>query len=313
MPTDALEQFAGLFTGGTSIVFAAAFGIAAQILQKVGMPLFGILAGLSLILTAIRIPLEKDTPHEVIGELVERILEIGFFLFLLTEYQWIIGGGVKPLFDQIASIVNGDGALAGFKNIVTIGVAILGGVSKLFEGLGIVGAILALLQNLIAIILMVVSGLLTLFAAAVYVVIFFVADVLVAIAIALGPFFIALGVLHYTRSNFESWFNFLVNGFMYKVVGGTMVTLIGGMTQKVMAIIVGRPDDWTGSTSAAIAALLFSIAIIYLMRSVPDIASGLMRGVTAAGRNEAGAPQKVTTKFITKKIAQWREKAGGES
>jgi len=266
----------------TPATIAAAFEIAQNVSAKVGMPLFGGLAALTVTLMAIRIPLEKDSPQEVIGELINGILRVGLFLFFMQQYRYVVGDGVHSLFQSLAVAVGGGAPVAGFRTLTGMLTAVGAGISKQIAGMGFLEAADFIFNNALNFLLLAFASIVNAIAAGMYIIMFYVGDILAAVAVGLGPFFIAFGVFHYTSKIFESWLDFLMQALMYKVVAAVLVFLISKLIASFVTKIT-TPGVPIVSSEGAFAVLMVSLGTAYLMHSVPSIASGLMRGSASAG------------------------------
>ncbi|MBC3871413.1 type IV secretion system protein [Undibacterium oligocarboniphilum] len=113
-----------------------------------------------------------------------------------------------------------------------------------------------------------------------------IGNVLMAIAFALGPLFIAMGVWSVTKPFFDKWLNFMIIAAFYQIVGAVMMGLI-----VQSAIMPTGATDSSVSSSAYIMYATFSMVVLaYLASMIPEIVNALLPGsIGSISRGVAGA------------------------
>lgn len=252
---------------------------------------FGAFAALASAVKGVKILLEViegESAGESLAELIELILVIGIFLFLLQNYGWIFADSLRSLFDAMGAAM-GFGAGLGDP---TAGLKALYGSIKSAHNLMFnpedawYTLIAKFVANGLAGVVLYVALLTILAAMVVYIAIYLMGDALAGVALAVGPFFIALGVWEVTRGWFRNWLEFLVLSFSYKVVASTLTLLLArafqGQVDELVAAIgyTGAGEGGMAMLSiglAAKAAILASV-ICLLLLAAPSIAHGIARG-----------------------------------
>lgn len=289
-------NFDGVLEAGGTLIDAGA-GIAASMLSS-GFPLkvFGALVALVGAVTGIKILLEIIEGEGFGGaleELIKLILSAGIFLFLLNNYELVFKTSLKSLFDGIAAAGGfGKGAgdlLGGFQKIM----GSIGGAFKVIfpESASWFTLIGLFFYHLLAVVIFLAAILVIVAAMAGYVIVYVMGDALAAIALALGPFFVALGVWEVTRGWFRNWVEFLATAFMYKVVASVIVLLVGmGFADQLSKIAESAQSSINGEPVTAMMSLLLSVksvvlagVVLFLMLQAPQIAHGIMRGGMSVG------------------------------
>lgn len=108
--------------------------------------------------------------------------------------------------------------------------------------------------------------------------------VVIGIAVALGPLFVATLASSWTRRWFSQWINFLVNGAMLTGLVVVVLMLVTGF----ITLNVGAPSSGYLSGEALMLALL-AAGMGKIFSAIPSMADGLFPGRTSAGSASAGA------------------------
>lgn len=136
--------------------------------------------------------------------------------------------------------------------------------------------IMSLVMGLITILLLMVSVFFTL-------IYLNIGNVLMAIALALGPIFVACGVWKVTKTFFDKWLHFVLIAGMYQVVATVLIVLVSKNNFLPVAT-----DASAYESMANLIIVLFKIATVAYMSSfIPDIVNGLLPGAIG-GMGHAG-------------------------
>ncbi len=121
--------------------------------------------------------------------------------------------------------------------------------------------------------------------------------VMVGIAIAVGPLFVACAVCKWSRGWFDSWLKFLLGASAYQMVASIVLSLVSGMVTSIQSQIqTTNPSTSNSSAGVSIAGLLGLLGLTWVMghlfREIPQIAAGLFGGgaVKAPDRLFGGQP-----------------------
>lgn len=150
----------------------------------------------------------------------------------------------------------------------------------------------ALTNNVGYLIMSVIMGILAILAAIValfFIMIYLnIGNVLMAIAFALGPVFIACGVWKVTRPFFEKWFNFLLIAGMYEVISSLLIALIAKTSLLPQSALASKFEG-----TAYVFSALFSMATLaFLATMIPEIVNALMPGQIGGMSSAGGAAAK---------------------
>ncbi|WP_321816705.1 MULTISPECIES: type IV secretion system protein [unclassified Paraburkholderia] len=120
--------------------------------------------------------------------------------------------------------------------------------------------------------------------------------IMVGIAVAVGPLFVACAVCKWSRGWFDSWLKFLLGASAYQMVVSIILTLVKGMVTSIQTeITTANPANSSSSAGVSIAGLLGLLGMTWVLRhlfmQVPTIARGLFGGggVGVASFNKAVA------------------------
>lgn len=252
---------------------------------------FGAFAALAAAIAGVKILLEiieGEGAGEALAELVELILVVGIFLFMLQNYAWIFADSIKALFAGLAGAM---GLGSGTEDV-------FGGIKALFKPIqnafGVIfspddswySAIIKFVSNFLTVVVLLTALVALIGASIAYVAVYLMGDALAGVALAVGPFFVSLGVWEVTRGWFRNWLEFLVVAFMYKVVAGVLVLLLAKAFNAQMASLASGAIYATGgagveaavSIGFAVKAVILASVILYLLLTAPSIAHGLAKG-----------------------------------
>lgn len=130
---------------------------------------------------------------------------------------------------------------------------------------------IGMLVKFVAALIIILSGA---FAAGVYL----LAEVSVALAIALGPLLYSWGVWKPTEFLFTGWLKFLVTAAFQKLVVVMVVALTGGVVQSVAANLAPDLRNSTVDFQAYAGILMIALLNAMLIVKAPSIAAGLISG-----------------------------------
>ncbi|TXF11596.1 type IV secretion system protein [Pelomicrobium methylotrophicum] len=263
-----------------------------------GFPLkvFWVLVALVGALTGIKILLEVIEGEgfgDAFEKLIQLLLSVGVFLFLLNNYEFVFGSSLKSLFDAVAAAGGfGERLDDPISALYKMLGAIAGAFKVIFpENASWFSLIGAFFVHFFAVIIFLAAIIIIIGAIGAYVIVYLIGDALAGVAIALGPFFVALGVWDVTRGWFKNWLEFLVNAFMYKVVAAIIVLLISKVIARRMELLAdsaqatlnGEQITAMLSFLLAIKVALYAGVVMFLVLQTPQIAHGLARGGMSYG------------------------------
>lgn len=241
-------------------------------------------------------------------ELIETVLEVGMFFFLFDQYQMITGAIVDSM-QALAGVVSGGDATAanGSKIFLNAAMAQFNAISSIMDagGTSALAKLGAFLENIVQELILTLAACMMLFASIIYVMMYFVGDAMAAVAVSLGPLFIALGVSPWLRDFFSGWVKTLMTSLGYKVAAATIVGLMSHAITNAAAHMSNQ--GYMQSLITSISALTFSFLCIYIMFKVPELASSLFGAGIRAGSElggEAGSAAKAGGKAAGKAAAK---------
>lgn len=252
---------------------------AVDISQSPGILRLSFILGWGLGLIAIFIPASKyamSGDSENLSDLLYNILIIGVvaaFTMVPSNYRLLVNG-VSGLFNDLAaSVLTGTSEVNQFDQMVGVMGSVFKGISdNMPSGAAVITnfkfTILAIFLGLICFICILIS----LFFMIIYV---NIGNVLMSIAIVLGPVFIACSILKVTRTFFDKWLHFLLIAGMYQVIAAVIMKLI-----SVAPLI---PNGVQGKDSIAAASNIIAItftmgALAWIASLIPDIVNSIMPG-----------------------------------
>lgn len=261
-------------------------------LLPAGQSLTMSLAFLLLAWGGVKLLIDGGSIVEGLGEMLNKFFMIGLVWWLVSSGHQIWVDGLLASFTQIGDTLSGAGsnplhqALAELTGMIDkvwasiklspdAGVLTGAGLELFFAGL--TGGIFKL----------VAIGFITV-AAAVFVAMYAVSQVLIGIALALGPVFIPWLLLDATSFVFWGWIKFLIVAALYKVVGLVVLSYGAAMmiwlTQATAAAslvgpsLVGPSEEAQVNVIGALVVVILSFVLAFLMFQIPTIANGLMSG-----------------------------------
>ena len=243
-----------------NVMYSSAFDKAKQLTDP-AKSTWAALTFLAFAWMGIRVTLE-GSPHKVMSELIATILKSGIVFFMLDQYN-MIGQAVTSSMTMLVGLVGpNSGAQA---SALAAADAMYQTASALWNGIKILTVDPGDWMNDV---FYLIGGIAMIVAAALYVLMFFLGDLIASLCIALGPIFIAFAVLDATMGFFENWTKTLLTGLGYKVVAAGIVFLTAD-------VFTNKLTGQGASSDAAIAAAIMGIATVYVMIQVPQLASSL--------------------------------------
>lgn len=188
--------------------------------------------------------------------------------------EWVLATTGGSLRQAVVGFVDGmmakiiDVIVKGFQNVVSLKGWLLGGA---------IDWAISILLLLVATYFMVIA-LLELIG------VVLAGPVVIGIAVALGPLFIASFASQWTRRWFNQWINFFVNGAMLTAMVVVVLTLINNVVVRDIGL---APSGFLAGEALALALLAAGMGKIF--SSIPSLADGLFPGRTGAGSASAGA------------------------
>ena len=233
--------------------------------------------------------LNDEGINGMVAGLVEFSVIFGIPLWFLIQYDSLWGGSFVAGFDHIVSKLAGgngvsDGVNDGIKMILGIG-------QKLFEGqtqeapTGVVEAVGRLLSGLYVSIFKVLIVAVTICIAAYFAVYMLFSQILIGIALVIGPIFIPWLVLEHTTFIFNGWLRFIIIAGLYKVVGMLMLVYIARIIPVMKNAAANSPYPNSIDVIQATQVLIICGVMLMLAKQIPQIANGLLAGSnTASGK-----------------------------
>lgn len=254
-------------------------------LLPAGQSLTMSLAFLLLAWGGVKLLIDGGSIVEGLGEMLNKFFMVGLVWWLVSSGHEIWVNGLLASFTQIGDTLSGAGsnplhqALAELTGMIDkmwasiklspdAGVLTSAGLELFFAGL--TGGIFKIFA----------IGFITV-AAAIFTAMYAVSQVLIGIALALGPVFVPWLLLDATNFVFWGWIKFLIVAALYKVVGLVVLSygaaMMTWLTQAtVAASLVG--DEASVNVIASLVVVLLSFVLAFLMFQIPTIANGLMSG-----------------------------------
>lgn len=236
--------------------------------------------------------------NSLAGVLFDAAIPAAFCAYLLVEYEKLIrqlaepGAGEKSLLEFVRNI-GGDpiAALMGMYSAIlqmvatTIGQALSNwGMSALTSGLG--GIFLGFAHTLVTLLLALVMIYILIGGIAEVVGLVLMGPFLCAVAVALGPIFIAGFATPWTREYFSKWLGFLIASAVLSGVIGVCISIATGLFSSFGF------NDYTGSYTPTATSLLVAIVVVMsinsLIKQAPSIATALVPGGFGASKGAGG-------------------------
>ena len=265
-------------------------------LAKIFLYFFGLFA---LVLPMGKVILGGDSGIE---EFITNLLGVGIFVGLFTSY----GDVVKALIGMMNDLAT---AVSGANQSTTDSlVKVVGNMIDGFKA-NLPGPVTFLEKSVGYLFMVVILGFINIIVSLVALFFIFiytnVGRAMIAVAIAIGPVFIACGVWEVTRHIFDKWLQFLLVAGMYQVVSNVIMALISA----VAFIPANATAQNFASEPYAIATMFQMLTLAYLSSMIPDIASSLLPG-HIAGASGAG---KLAVKAMSKVLPPPKKDESGGS
>jgi type IV secretion system protein TrbL len=250
--------------------FSSAAGSWDSAIQQAALKLFWLLAGIEIAWTGIKLALEGADLKQFAGELVRRILFIGFFLAVLLNSQSWSSAIVKSLV-QVGANASGVSSLSP-DNVFIAGLnvanQVLSAVSQ--TSVSLKGAAAAIGIMIAALVVIIVFALL----AAMLV----LALVESYIALNAGIILLGFGGCSWTSDFAKKFLMYCVSVGMKLMV----IELIIGVGMQLVTGWTGNYQNIQQSNSQLFCVIGASIVMLALTKSIPDIIQGLVTGVTVS-------------------------------
>ena len=272
--------FTGIFQSleNTSPLTNAANDIAGRIKSGVAMKLIGILAVLAFTLNSLKMAL-SDSPNKVIGDMIDSILSIGLFAWFMLNYS-TFSGAVISLMTAVTSAVNNTSFAQSAGQLAGVSGQLLDAAVSIVKGVHLFSSLSTILNQVLTSIFLGIAALAMILSGFIYILMGILGDALTAIAVAVGPFFVALGVWEVTRPYFKAWLTFFTSSLGIKLVATVVMVLMEGMIK----IVVDGANNAGSSALGALGTVIDCFALDYIMLQVPMVAGTLFgAGLGAAG------------------------------
>lgn len=264
----ALAQDGSLLTNLENSVATAAKGWETRILQA-ARSLFWILAAIEIALAAVWLALQAASLEAWFGELVRRILFIGFFAFILDQGPTVAKAVVDSLFQ-----IGAAGGSASPANVFNAGLKVASALSE--------KAKFGVFQDNALAIAAVFSMVVVVIAFSLVAAIFVSVMVEMYIGLLAGMIMLGLGGSSYTK---DFAVRYLVYAFSVgmKLMALVMIARIGS---EVLVNLANNPSGGDQFlTTLAIAGI--SVVVFVIAMYVPNIIQGVVQGVSVTGGMEA--------------------------
>jgi type IV secretion system protein TrbL len=247
-----------------------------------GLALLSFLWGLALYFTKI-----KGTVFEV---LFNAILPASLVAVLLSNYDKFVS-----FVGWVAGLFNVGDPYASFASLIGKVFAAIGmGAYRTLEGFscatqGFWPSLGAILDGFIGLLIYLICIVVALLAAAEFAFVLVLGSMMVGLAVAVGPLFMASAVTPVSKGFFDKWLGFIFAAFLIKVVAGLVVKIMDGVMSNVLSAIV---NPGTSVAVSALASVIMLWVLKQLVGQVPSIASALVPGTlggVSAGSNGLGS------------------------
>jgi hypothetical protein len=131
-----------------------------------------------------------------------------------------------------------------------------------------------------------VAAILLIACAAMAAAIYELANVMVAIAVGLGPLFYAWSVWKPTEFLFQGWLTFTIQAGLQKLMVVVMADLVGGVITSMTGQLAPLLHNSTADFPAYAGILLMAAVSTYLMAQAPSMARGLVSGAGTLGMGD---------------------------
>ena len=247
--------------------FSSAAGTWEPILRKYALGLFWLLAGIEFAWTGIKLVLEGADLKQFAGELVRRILFIGFFLAVLLNAAAWSKDIVQSLWQAGAAASGAAGGVTTISpdNVFTAGLNVANQISQNVSWWHAESSLALLIAALIIIIVFALLAAMLLL-------------VLIEMYIAIngGVILLGFGGCSWTSDFAKKYLLYCVSVGMKLMV----IQLLIGLGQQMIMNWCDNIQNIQQSNQQILAIIGASIAMLALVKGVPDIIQGLVTGVT---------------------------------
>lgn len=293
--------------------FQSAAGSWEPVLQQYALGLFWLLAGIEFAWTGIKLVLEGADFKQFAGELIRRIIFIGFFLAVLLNASSWSSAIINSLRQagQNASSAGGGVTVISPDNVFTAGLEVASQVSQTVSFWHAESSLALLIASIIIVIVFALLAAMLMLAL-----------IEMYIAINAGVILLGFGGCSWTSDFAKKYLTYCVSVGMKLMV----IQLLIGLGQQMVLNWCSNMTNIQQSNQEILAIIGASIAMYALVKSVPDILQGLITGVSvnahtglltvaaaaggaalAAGGMAAGAGMAVTEAAKS----GWQQSAGG--
>lgn len=223
-----------------------------------------------------------------VGEL---LMIWGLVMWTLNDYSqmtgWITNGfteaanilmGANPAHPEGMSWWNSKGYLIAVNLIAQIAHLpwMAGGI---FSGAFLV----SIVDSLVAAVIYILVAAIAVVATTIYVAFYFLSNVYINLAIAVGPVFLPWALIPWTRRYAANWVHFLIQGGMYHLIGPVMLIMVADVMNKTSSagniITTVMPGGAAVlNVPGMIIYVMYSVLEVYLMLQIPVIVQSLSAG-----------------------------------
>ena len=268
----------------------------------------------------VRSMLTDEGPYGVISEIVGVVVPTGLVLWFLLNWNWIWNVSLIGGFDYISARLSGSGSAT---SGVSVGMnAILKTALALFESMKPhSGGVVEFASNFPSWLIasgfkFIVMGLL-MACAVVFGGVMILSQILVGIALVIGPVLVPWLIFEPTSFLFWGWVKFLISAALYKVVGVLLLTYCSKLLPFLTEAAQGAADPAAVDMVSASALLFLAAVILMLTLQAPAIASSILNGHNSASfrlpRPSSSGPSQSGSKDSGKKASGPSQSGGKDS
>ena len=281
------------------------------------MELTALLGAIAFIWLGIMIMLSQaDIWHMGLRPLFILIMTVGFTVWFLQSYDWlttmvvtgftfagdiIIGAG-----SGAANASNSGSVLAAFGHTLfqSLDMMTEATAKAAFSSSNVFGDIIHFLENIPDTLL---DDAVIMFSTAMFailyilfVVVYTLYQVVIAIAVAVGPVFIPFLILPVTRSLFEGWLKMLLMSGIYLMTSTVIVGLVGGvMVTAIAGITASGPGNFGFNLLSVLDLAILELVSLLALFKTHEFAHAIGGSVSIGGMNAAGGIAKMGAKVAT--------------
>lgn len=214
------------------------------------------------------------------------------FMIILFYYDSIFHNGIASMFNAMVSSysLDGSGTLKTsvgdtIVQLFMVAVGILAKMGVNFTHFSIV----AIAEAILVAIPLLYAAFSILKCAIKVFLMFFLGDMVAGVMLAIGPFFVAAGVLEATREFFNSWLKVLLSSLAIKLVSAVVIALAGQILMNSISITSSQKYAYGTIVADAFITILLATALSELLDMVPSLASTLFNGGLRIGANNLSA------------------------